>query len=135
MIPSFITSALSMLITLAIAYGIDQWLNIQQSYPRMNINFQQAFLWEFFSGLLLCVVWIALSWMVLVKNRRSVAISILYIVIGLLSFVWIPLEMASPFVMKHLFLFRNSVPNLQYSGLFIAALGFLTLLFPKHKLI
>ena len=129
---SSITPTLSMLITLGIAYGIDQWLHLQERYARQNSNFAQWFKWVILGGLVMCAVWLALSWIVLVKNRRSPAVSILFIVIGFLSFIWLPLQIISPYVAIHLYLFRFPVNNFQYSGLFIALLGFLALLLPKQ---
>jgi uncharacterized membrane protein YidH (DUF202 family) len=70
MIRSFITSTLSMLATLAIAYGIDQWLSYQQRIARRDATFAQAEIWVILGGLVLLLVWLAFSWYVLVKSRR-----------------------------------------------------------------
>jgi hypothetical protein len=121
-----------MLITLTIAYGIDYWLFLQKRVSLQNGNIAQAFIWEILGGLALSAIWLALSWVIIVKNRRNVAISVIFIIVGLLSFIWYPLEIISPYIANHLFIFRISVINLQYSGLFIAVLGFLALLIPKH---
>jgi len=131
MVRSFITSTLSMLATLAIAYGIDQWIYYQQRIARQRSNFQQPYIWIIIGGLILLVAWMALGWFVLVKSRRIFAVSVIYVLVGLLAFIWFPLELGSVFWITHLYLFSNFVYNLQYSGLFIAALGVLTILIPK----
>ncbi len=131
MVRSFITTILGMLGTLAISYGIDQWLTYQQRITRQDMNFHLAYTWVILGGLLLMIVWSALGWLALVKSQRILAVSIIYIVIGILAFIWFPLELVSVFWITHLYLFPNLVYNLQYSGLFIAALGILTLFIPK----
>ena len=131
MIRSFITSTLSMLSTLAIAYGIDQWIYYQQRIGRQSSNFQLPYKWIIIGGLILLVAWMTLGWFVLVKSRRIFAVSVIFVFVGLLAFLWFPLQLASVFWMTHLYLFSNFVYNLQYSGLFIAALGALTILIPK----
>ncbi len=132
---SFITSILSMLATLAIAYGIDRWINVQQRAARQNFTFPQAYTWVIVGGLVMLLLWLVLSWLVLVKNRRTPAVAIIYIVAGLLAFAWYPLEFVSRFWAEHLWLFTFQVNNFQYSGLFIAVLGVLgvlTLLMPDY---
>jgi hypothetical protein len=131
MVLLFITSTLSMLATLAIAYGIDQWIYYQQRIARRDMSFPQAYLWAIIGGVVLLVVWIALGWFVLAKSRRIRSVSIIFIVTGILAFLWFPLEEVSVFWITHLFLFPNFVYNLQFSGLFIAVLGCLTLFIPK----
>ena len=120
-----------MLATLAISYGIDRWLSYQQRIARQYSTFSQAYAWEIVGGLVLLLVWLAIGWFVLVKSRRILAISIIYIVVGVLAFLWFPLQLVSVFWITHLYLFSTFVYNLQYSGLFIAALGVLTILTPK----
>ncbi len=131
MIRSLITSTLSMLATLAIAYGIDRWLSYQQRIARRDATFAQAEIWVMIGGLVVLLVWLALGWFILVKNRRILAVSIIYIIVGVLAFLWLPLQFVSEFWIIHFYLFYTFVYNLQYSGLFIAALGVLTILIPK----
>jgi len=130
---SFITSTLSMLSTLAIAYGIDQWIYYQFRHGKPIGNPVPQYIGEILGGLVLCVFWLTLSWIILVKIRRNSTAAIIFIVIGLLAFVWFPLEVISPFWAIHLYLFTTIPSNLQYSGLFVAALGGLTLLLPRHN--
>jgi len=132
MVISFIASTLSMLATLAIAYGIDRWVTYQQRIARRDLSIAQAEIWVIVGGLVLLLVWLALGWFILAKRRRMVAVSVVYILVGLLAFLWFPLELVSVFWSRYLFLFPNLVYNLQYTGLFIAALGILTLVFPNR---
>ena len=128
---SFIASTLSMLATLAIAYGIDEWIYYQQRIARQNATFFRAYTWVIIGGLILLIIWLVLGWFVLFKSRRILAISIIYIIVGLLAFLWLPLELVSQFWAIHLYLFSFEVYNFQYTGLFLAALGVLMLLPPK----
>ncbi len=131
MVRSFITSTLSMLATLAIAYGIDRWIYYQQRIARQNGTMAQAYAWVIIGGLILLIIWLVLGWFTLLRSDRIPAISILYIVVGLLAFLWFPLQLVSVFWITHLYLFPNFVYNLQFSGLFIAVLGCLTLFISK----
>ena len=135
MIRSFIASTLSMLATLAIAYGFDRWIAYQQRIARRDFTMATAYTWVIIDGLVILLVWLALGWFSLVKSRRIPAISIIYLAVGLLAFLWFPLALVLPFFgALHLFHFSTIPSNLQYSGLFVATLGVLTLLSPKQKL-
>ena len=131
MVLSTITSTLSMLATLAIAYGIDRWIYGQLRLARQTGNNVRYETWIIVGGLVLLLVWLLFSWLILTKARRIPVVSIIYIVVGLLAFLWFPLQLVSVFWIVHLFLFPFQVYNLQYTGLFITALGVVTLLFPK----
>jgi hypothetical protein len=135
---SILSSILSMLIAMMIAYGLDYWLYLQLRYSRQTGNGGIILVWEILGGLILCAVWLALGLIVKVKGHRNLAVSIIYILIGLLSFVWFPLKFIGPVLLadmaKYIFLFPTQPINFQYTGLFITALGFLTLLHPKRKL-
>ncbi len=131
MIGSIISSILCMLATLAISYGIDQWIYNQQRMARQTASFTGAEIWLIVGGLVLVFFWLALAWLILYKSRRHTAVSVIYIVVGLLAFLWLPLELVSVFWITHFYLFPNYVYNLQYTGLFVAVLGILTLLIPK----
>ena len=134
MIRSFVASALSMLATLAIAYGFDRWIAYQQRIARRDFTMVTAYTWVIIAGLVTFLVWLALGWFSLVKSRRILAISIIYVAVGLLAFLWYPLALVFPFFWAvHLFHLWTIPSNLQYSGLFVAVLGVLTLLSPKQK--
>ncbi len=132
MVRSMITSTLSMLATLAIAYGIDWWTAYLLRITRRDFTMMQAYTWGvLLGGVVLLLVWLASGWYFLVKSHRNRAVSVLYIVAGLLAFLWLPLELVSRFWALHLYFFSFQVNNLQYTGLFLAALGVLALFTPK----
>jgi len=129
----FIISILSMLATLAITYGIDKWIFLQFNLGRpADERAITASYGAIIGGLITCLLWILLYWIILSKNHRTLAASIIFIIAGLLAFIWFPLEFLSPFWSRYLFLFPTIPTNFQATGLLIAALGFLNLLFPKH---
>jgi len=133
MVRSFITSTLSMLATLALAFGIDRWFFLQfnlgkPAYERVVTAAYGAII----GGLMTCLLWMVFCWIILYKNHRTPAASIIFIIAGLLAFIWSPLEALSPFWARYLFLFPTVPTNFQYSGLLITALGFLTILSPKR---
>jgi hypothetical protein len=125
----------TMLATLAITYGIDRWVFLQFNLGKPNdVRAISASIGTILGGLLTCLLWVLFCWIILVKNRRSLAASIIFILIGLLAFIWFPLETLSPFWLRYLFIFPTAPINLQSTGLLITALGILTLLLPKHNL-
>ncbi len=130
-----IISLVSMIITLVFAYVLDYWhflLVKDLSQTGITGRFMPG---EILAGILLCAVWLALGWLILIRSYRSTATSIIYILIGLLAFAWSPLQVAGPVVYSNLspyiFLFPAQPINFQYSGLFIAILGGLGLFLPN----
>lgn len=134
MVRSSIISILSMLATLTIAYGIDRWVFLQFNLGRpADERFVTSSYGAIMGGLMTCLLWILFFWVNLFKNHRTLAASIIFIIVGLLAFIWFPLEALSPFWARYLFLFSTIPTNFQATGLLIAALGFLTILVPRRK--
>jgi hypothetical protein len=130
---SIMTSLLGMVITLALAFGFDKWLFIQERYARQNGNLASVLIWTIFEGLLLGVVWVAFSWVILVKSRRNRPVSTVLVVIGLMTFSWYQLQYLFPDWPKQLFLLQPRPINLQYTGIFMTTLGLLNILLPNHN--
>jgi uncharacterized membrane protein len=84
---SLLTSILSVVITLALAFGIDKWLFIQERAARQNANMTQVLIWTIFGDLVLGAIWVAISWIILVKSRRNRPVSVILIVIGIVTFI------------------------------------------------
>ena len=133
MFASFLTSLLSVVITLALAFGVDKWLFIQERVARQNANMTPVLIWTIFGGLVLSVIWVAFSWIILVKSRRNRPVSVILIVIGLVTFIWYQLQYLFPGWPEQLFLLQPRPINLQYTGIFITALGFLNILLPNNN--
>ncbi len=131
---SFITSTLSMLTTLAIAYGIDRWVFVQFNLgkPAVERVFTASY-GAILGGFITCLLWILFCWIILIKNQPTPAASIFFIIIGLLAFLWFQLEVLSPFWARYLYLFPVNPTNFQYTGVLITALGILTLMFPRRN--
>jgi len=122
---------LGLVIALALAYAINQWLNIQERNVHLTFNSGQYHVWLLVCGLLLIAIWLALAWITLRLSRRSALVSVIFLVMGLLVFscpllfpwfTWIPI------------LTRYWIDTpLSYTGIFIVVLGFLNLLLPINS--
>lgn len=131
---SFITSTLSMLAALMIAFGIDRWVFLQYNLGKpADERAVTSQIGVIIGGLMACLLWIVFCWIILFKNHRTVTASIIFIIAGLLAFAWFPLEALSPFWLRYLYLFSTAPTNFQYTGVLIAALGILTILSPQRK--
>ena len=117
------------LVTLALAYLLDRWLFTQTRLARSNppITWYQdpIFVWTLVSGLILFTAWLGLGWIALTKSQRSLSVSIILLIVGLIVylypfvqmiFIWLP------------YIFTNVRTPLSYSGLYIAILSILQLL-------
>ncbi len=131
---SFITSTTSMLATLAIAYGIDRWIYFQFNLGRSaDVRTVTSSIGSIIGGLITGLIWVALIWMNIYKTQSTKTTSIIFILAGILAFIWFPLELISPFWLRYLFLFPTHPANFQFTGLLISALGLLTILVPRRK--
>lgn len=130
---SLLASILSVVITLALAFGVDKWLFIQERVARQNANMTPVLIWTIFGGLVLIVIWMALSWIILVKSRRNRPVSVILISIGLVTFILYQLQYLFPGWPEQLFLSQPRPINLQYTGIFVTALGILNILLPNHN--
>jgi hypothetical protein len=131
---TMIPPILSMLATLAIAYGVDLWIFLQFNLGKpLYLRVTTAAVGAVLGGLITCLLWVLFCWLVLVKNRPAKAASILFILAGLLAFIWFPLEVLSPFWARYLYFFPVAPTNFQYTGLLAVALGIMTLIVQKHN--
>ena len=119
---------IGVLITLGLAYLLDSWLFTQtrlaKSTHLVGIH-DPLFLWTIISGLVLFAAWLALSWLALTKSSRSLPISLIIIVIGLIFYIYPYLEMLITWLPMLYFTVRTP---LAYTGLFIAVLSTLQLI-------
>ncbi len=123
-----------MLATLAIAYGIDRWVFVQFNLGKpADERATTASTGAILGGLTTCLLWILLAWIILVKKYHTPAASVLFIIAGLLAFLWFPLEVLSPFWLRYLYVFSTMPANFQFTGILITALGILTLISPKQR--
>ena len=127
-LPGYV-SLIGMLVTLLAAYGLDRWLFRTMQLATETSNYVYLYIWTLGSGLGLLAVWLGQGWLTLAHSRRSLPVSILFLIIGSLiyyypllqiSFVWLP------------YLFTHVRTPLSYSGLFIAFLGLLHLFLPPE---
>jgi hypothetical protein len=117
------------LVTLFLAYMLDKWLFIQMRFQRSNPSStwiqDPLFLWTVVSGLVLFAAWLGLSWIALTRSQRSLPISIIILIVGLLIYIYPFLQMIFTWLPMLFFAVRTP---LSYSGLYIAILSILQLL-------
>lgn len=124
---------IGVLVTLGLAYLLDSWLFTQTRLAKSThlVGFQDPlFLWTAVSGLVLFAAWLALSWITLTRSRRSLTISIIILIVGLLLYMYPYLELIIPWLPLIFFTVRTP---LAYTGLFIAILSALQLLLKYHS--
>jgi hypothetical protein len=132
MIRSKYSSLIGMVIGLFLFFGIDRWLDRQVRIAQKNAHFQPYMIWIIVSGLAICALFYALSWLTLFRSQRSVSISIIFIVVGLIVYTYPVLYLWTPQWIPWLNLPYISAYNtpLPYTGIFITALGILHLSLP-----
>jgi hypothetical protein len=129
---SVIPSILSVVISLALAFGIDKWLLRIERYARKESRFNILTLWWIITGIILILIWGVLTWVVLEESHRNKLVSFVFIVLGIIAIVWYPLPRLIPNRLLLLLLIQFRPINFEYTGLLIAALRILTLL-PNHQ--
>ena len=121
---------LGLLASLALAYGLDQWLYIQSRNARVTSNFAQLYIWDIVCGLLLIAIWSALAWVTLILSRRSVVVSLIFVALGISVYCYPYFYMANWLPGIPFLPYLPLQSTLSFTGLFIAVLGILHLLLP-----
>ncbi len=133
MVRSKYSSLVGMLVAALLFYGLDRWLANQASIARDSSNYQSYALWVSLIGLAVCAILYILGWMTLSRSQRSTAISIVFIVAGLLIYFYPLIYLWSPVWFPWLslrYLYAYDTP-MAYTGIFITALGVLHLSLPN----
>jgi hypothetical protein len=133
MLRSKYAALIGMFIALILFFGLDRWLDQQAQLARRTSDFRTYMIWIIVVGLVLGILLYTLSWLTLLKSQRSTAISIIFMLIGLLVYLYPVLYLWAPSWISwpHLsYLYTYSTP-VAYTGIFIAVLGFLHLSLPQ----
>ena len=133
MMRSKYSSLMGTVIALALLFGLDKWLDRQARLARLNSDYQSYMIWIIMIGLAIGVVWFLLSWLTLLKSERSYLISIIFIFVGLIVYIYPVLYLWNPAWIAWLslpYLYGFNAP-VAYTGIFIAVLGLLHLSLPK----
>ena len=120
---------IGVLAILIIAYFLDKWLFTQtrlaRSNPATTWSQDPIFVWTLVSGLVLFAVWLGLSWIALTRSQRSLPVSIIFLFVGLIIYLYPFLQMIFIWLP---YIFTNVRTPLSYSGLYFAILSILQLL-------
>lgn len=128
MVRSGIFQLLAGIIALALANGMDRWLQFQYRIARNNADFTTSLSWQLASGLFLLVLWFALAWIMLSRAWRSMLVSIILLILGLAAFVVPFAYLLIPIPPPPSFLVDLPPSAFAYTGIFVAVLGLLHLL-------
>lgn len=123
------SSLIGMIIALCMFFGIDRLLARQARIARQSSDFQQYMVWIIGIGLAIGVLLFVLSWLTLSRSQRSYQISFVFIVIGLLVYIYPILYLWIGWL--HLPYLYNYDTPISYTGIFISVLGVLHLSLPK----
>ena len=119
---------------LAMASALDSFLTMRQKFAQASFEYDQLFLAQIIVGLLVFSGWLILGWFVLISRRPGQGLSIALLILGAFAvwgayvFMWVGLEM------MWLWLYKLTNNLAQASGIFIAVLGGLGLLYKPRKL-
>lgn len=99
---------LSMIATLAVAYGLDWRLYLLQRRASADFNFA-PFIWiSVAANLLIAGLWIFLAWWVLFRTSRSWWVGGVYLVLGILLTVLLPVQLTAPEQLRNLTFFTQT---------------------------
>jgi hypothetical protein len=133
MLRSKYSSLIGLVISLFLFFGTDKWLDRQARIAHLNSDFQTYMIWIIVIGLAICALLFALSWLTLFRSQRSVPISIIFIAVGLIVYIYPVLYQLVPLWIPWLplpYIYYYNTP-LAYTGIFITVLGILRLSLPK----
>lgn len=125
-----VISLLGMVAVLAIAWGMDQFLEFQRKWAAASFQYPQFCGLSIVSRLVLMALWFGLGWLALFKSGHSRLIWITFLIVGLFwAFILYVLPMMPwlPGQMEIIVTLQGSAGILRSTGMFIAVLGLFNL--------
>lgn len=122
-----------MVIALILFVAINQWLERQARIYLQSTDFQSYLIWMILSGLAIGALLCALSWLTLLRSRRSYPISLIFITVGSIVYAYPFLYLIIPHWFPWLSLpyISSYTTPFPYTGIFIGVIGFLHLFLPN----
>lgn len=120
-----IISLVAMLSMLAIAYGLDRVLQIQQREAIATFQFAPYLLLSILGVLVFVATWLAFSWFILIIMMPSMMIGVTYGVVGLTILLYPFVSLLFPPLPILPYSFE---PRFTYTSVFITVIGLLTIL-------
>jgi predicted membrane protein len=133
MMRSKYSSLIGMVVALILFLGLDRWQDRQGRLAQQNSEFQTYMIWIIVIGLVIGVLLYGLSWLTLFQSQRSSPISIIFIIVGVIVYIYPVLYLWAPAWISWLplpYIYSYSTP-FAYTGIFLAVLGFLHFSLPK----
>ena len=87
---------LSMIATLAIAYGLDRWTWLLQKRASADFNYVCYFWISAAANLLIAGLWLFLAWWMFSHISRGWWVGVIFLVLGLLLIFFLPIQFSAP---------------------------------------
>ncbi|MBE0411725.1 MAG: hypothetical protein IBX69_18515 [Anaerolineales bacterium] len=120
-------SILCILVAIALAYGLDRWLDNQRNFAFRTTDITPLILWTLAIHFLLIAVFLGLFWIIFRWKKPDTSPGLIILIIGIATVIYPALQIFVP-AMPSIFTSFNSI--LSYTGIFISFLGILKLLKP-----
>jgi hypothetical protein len=127
-------SFVGLLVTFALAYGCDRWVEALRTEATQSSAIA-SFLWQAgAANLLLGAALLLLAWFVNFRAIRSRLISSLYLLVGLAVTFAVAIEVSVVSTLPPLGVVEFFTPNshILYTGAFVAIIGIVGFILPKH---
>jgi hypothetical protein len=118
-------SLLGILVAIALAYGLDRWLDNQRNFALRTTDITPLILWTLAIHFLLITVFLGLFWIIFRWNMSDTGLGSIILIIGIATVIYPALQISVPALPSIITSF-NSL--LSYTGIFISFLGVLKLL-------
>jgi hypothetical protein len=117
-------SLLSILVAIALAYGLDSWLINQRNLAFRTTDITPLIMWTLAIHFLLIAVFLGLFWIIFRWNISDTSPGLIILIIGIATVIYPALQISVP-GLPSIFTSFNSL--LSYTGIFISFLGVLKL--------
>lgn len=101
-------AVLEMFVMLTFAWGLDYWVSLLRKDALVNLNFVPMVWGVAAVNMLTALMWVYLAWLVLRRNVGSRWVSLVYLLVGLLLTIILPLQLSIPEVIRGFFLFDQT---------------------------
>ena len=116
---------LALVVTIALLYGIDVFLDYQNRAAYRGDTVVQVIILTFVGHVILLIVWLALYWITFIWGEPNTAMGVIFLIVGFVIMIFPIIQVSFTGVP---FLFTSYGTNLQYTAIFIMFLGILLLL-------
>jgi hypothetical protein len=121
---------LALVVTIALLYGMDSFLDYQSRVASRELTFKPFILMTLISHIILLVIWLALYWITFIWGEPNTTVGVIFLIVGFVIVLFPIIQITIPGVP---FLFSSYTTSLQYTAIYITLLGILLLLKPQRS--